>query len=302
MNTAADRPRLDLADRTVLITGANAGIGYWCAELLAARGARVLMACRSAERAATAIDTIRAHVPDADVRTVPIDLGSLDSIRSAAETLDERIDVLICNAGIKAANRDARTTDELDLMMGTNFLDHFALVAQLESRLADDARVVAVGSLAHRFANLDPTRLAQPWRGSSLRQYARSKAALMSFVFELDRRWAESPRSAVCAHPGYAVDPLTPERRGVAEATPFVRALAAPSRLLVQGKDGGAAPIVHAATAADVASGDYWGPSGFLEFRGAPARARTSADVRAAAQGTALWSVAETLTGVRFRV
>lgn len=300
MNIAADHPRLDLTDRTVLVTGANAGIGYWCAELLAARGARVLMACRSAERAATALASIHSQLPQADLQILPVDLGSLDSIRSAAATLDERIDVLICNAGIKAANRDARTADEFDLMMGTNFLGHFALLAQLESRLADDARVVAVGSLAHRFADLDPTRLAEPWRGSSLRQYARSKAALMSFTFELDRRWAGSSRAAVCAHPGYAVDPLTPERRGVVEVATLVRALAAPNRLLVQGKDGGAAPLIHAATASDVASGDYWGPSGFLEFRGTPTRAKASARVRSAAQGAALWSAAETLTGVRF--
>lgn len=300
MNVSAEHPRLDLTDRTVLITGANAGIGYWCAELLAARGARVLMACRSAQRAAAAASSIRSRVPQADLLTFPVDLGSLDSIRRAAATLDERIDVLICNAGVKVANHAARTSDGLDLMMGTNFLGHFALIAHLESWLADDARLVTVGSLAHRFADLDPTQLAKPWRGSSLRQYARSKAALMAFTFEIDRRWAESSRSAVCAHPGYAVDPLTPERRGVAEVSPLIRTLAAPSRLVVQGKDRGALPIVHAATAAGVATGDYWGPSGFLEFRGALTQVKASAQVRSVTQGGTLWSAAETLTGARF--
>lgn len=290
----------DLLGRTMLVTGANAGIGYWCAEQLAARGARVLLGCRSPERAATAVAAIRAQVPDADIRVLPLDLGSLDSVAEASSDLGERLDAVICNAGVKAADRSARTSDGFDLMVGTNFLGHFALVAQLEPVLAPDARVVAVGSIAHRFATLDPATLDAPWAGSSLRQYGRSKAALMSFAFELSRRWSGSSRMAVCAHPGYAVDPLTPPRPGLAEVSGFVRALSAPSRVIVQGKDGGALPIVHAATAAEVVSGEYWGPGGLLEFRGAPARVAASDEVRSAAIGSALWTAAEGLTQVRF--
>ncbi|MBT2495189.1 SDR family NAD(P)-dependent oxidoreductase [Microbacterium sp. ISL-59] len=293
-------PARDLLGRTMLVTGANAGIGYWCAEQLAARGARVLLGCRSAERAATAVTAIRAQVPDADLRVLPLDLGSLDSVAEASADVGERIDAVICNAGVKAADRSARTSDGFDLMVGTNFLGHFALVAQLEPVLAPDARVVAVGSIAHRFATLAPATLDARWTGSSLRQYGRSKAALMSFAFELSRRWSGSSRMAVCAHPGYAVDQLTPSRPGLAEVSGFVRALSAPSRALVQGKDGGALPIVHAATAAEVVSGEYWGPGGLLEFRGAPARVAASDEVRSAAIGTALWAAAESITGVRF--
>lgn len=290
----------DLLGRTMLVTGANAGIGYWCAEQLAARGARILLGCRSPERAATAVTAIREQAPDADLRVLPLDLGALDSVRSAAAGIGERIDAVICNAGVKAADRSARTSDGFDLMVGTNFLGHFALVAQLEPTLAPDARVVAVGSIAHRFATLEPATLDAPWTGSSLRQYGRSKAALMAFTFELSRRWSGSSRIAVCAHPGYAVDPLTPPRPGLAEVSGVVRALSAPTRLLVQGKDGGALPVVHAATAADVKNGDYWGPGGLLEFRGAPARVVASDEVRSAAIGAALWAASESITGVRF--
>lgn len=285
--------------RTILVTGANAGIGYWCAEQLASRGVRVLMGCRSAERSETAAAAIRARVPDASLRILPLDLGSLDSVARAAAEVDEPLDAVICNAGVKTASRDARTSDGFDLMMGTNFLGHFALIAQLEHRLTPDARMVAVGSLAHRFAHVEPTRLAEPWRGPSLRQYGRSKAALMAFAFELDRRWTESARSAVCAHPGYAVDPLTPLREGIVEVPGILRALAAVTRLLVQGKDGGAVPIVHAATDADVVSGDYWGPSGLAEFQGAPVRVTASDEVRSVDVGRSLWVAAETITGVR---
>ncbi|MBT2484736.1 MULTISPECIES: SDR family NAD(P)-dependent oxidoreductase [unclassified Microbacterium] len=299
MDAPATKPQ-DLDGRTILITGANTGIGYWCAESLAARGARVLLGCRSAERAATAVDAIRLHVPDADLGVVGLDLGSLDSVRRAAAEIGERLDAVICNAGVKSARRDAKTSDGLDLMMGTNFLGHFALVARLEPLLADDARVVAVGSLAHRFARIDPGELSRPWKGSSLRRYGRSKAALMAFVFELDRRWSGTGRSAVCAHPGYAVDPLTAPRPGSVEVSAALRRLAALSRPFVQGKDDGAAPVIHAATAAGVQSGDYWGPSGKLEFRGTPARVAVSAEVRSADTGAALWPAAEQLTGVRF--
>jgi NAD(P)-dependent dehydrogenase (short-subunit alcohol dehydrogenase family) len=292
----------DLAGRTILVTGANAGIGYWCAEILAGHGARVLLGCRSTERAEVAASSIRAHAPGADLGIVPIDLGSLVSITAAAASMGERIDAVICNAGVKAADRGARTADGLDLMVGTNFVGHFALIARLGDVLADDARVVAVGSLAHRFAEIDPATLAQPWTGPSLRQYGRSKAALMAFAFELNRRWRGSSRSALCAHPGYAVDPLTPHRDGLAEVSTVTRALAALSRPLVQGKDAGAAPIVHAAVAADATGGDYWGPGGLLEFRGAPRRVAASAQVRSVDVGADLWSVAEHMAGVRFRI
>lgn len=292
----------DLEGRTILITGANAGIGYWCAEILATRGARVVLGCRSSERAQTAASSIRAHVPGADVGILPLDLGSLESIAQAAARVDERLDGVIGNAGVKAADPDARTRDGLDLMVGTNALGHFALVAQLAPMLAPDARVVAVGSIAHRFADIDPMTLSQPWTGASLRQYGRSKAALMALAFELARRWRGSGRSALCAHPGYAVDPLTPARDGLAPVPPAVRALASPTRVLVQGKDAGAAPIVHAATAADATGGDYWGPGGLLEFRGAPKRVAAGEQVRSAEIGAELWSVAEELTGVGFTV
>lgn len=298
MDAAPPLPR-DLLGRTMLVTGANAGIGYWCAEQLAARGARVLLGCRSPERAATAVTAIREQVPDADLRVVPLDLGSLDGVATAAD-VGERIDAVVCNAGVKAADRSARTSDGFDLMVGTNFLGHFALVAQLEPHLAPDARVVTVGSIAHRFATLDPATLDAPWTGSSLRQYGRSKAALMAFTFELSRRWSGSPRMSVSAHPGYAIDPLTPPRPGLAEVSGFVRALATPTRMLVQGKDGGALPIVHTATSGEVTNGDYWGPGGLLEFRGAPARVAASEEVRSTAIGAALWAAAESITRVRF--
>ncbi|PCE16114.1 hypothetical protein AUC47_09160 [Microbacterium sp. SZ1] len=292
----------DLVGRTALVTGANAGIGYWCAEQLAARGARVLLGCRSTERAGVAERSIRERVEGADVGILSLDLGSLTSVATAAASVDEPLHGVICNAGVKAADPDDRTADEHDLMIGTNALGHFALLAQLLPSLAPDARVVAVGSIAHRFARIDPGTIDAAWTGASLRQYGRSKAAVMALAFELDRRWRGTARSALCAHPGYAVDPLTPIRDGLAPVRPIARRLASLTRGLVQGKDAGAAPIVHAATSPDATGGDYWGPGGLLEFRGAPRRVRASDEVRSRSTGAALWTAAEQLTGVRFDV
>jgi len=290
----------DLAGRTFLVTGANAGIGYWCAELLAARGARVVLGCRSVDRATVAERSIRTHVEGADVGILSLDLGALTGIAAAAASVDEPLHGVICNAGVKAADRGERTADGHDLMIGTNALGHFALLARLAPALAPDARVIAVGSIAHRFARISPDTLDAPWTGSSLRQYGRSKAALMALAFELDRRWRGTARSALCAHPGYAVDPLTPERDGLAPVRPSTRRLASLTRGVVQGKDAGAAPIVHAAASPDATGGDYWGPGGLLEFRGAPRRVRASDEVRSREVGAALWTAAEELTGVTF--
>ncbi|MGM1016646.1 MAG: SDR family NAD(P)-dependent oxidoreductase [Actinomycetota bacterium] len=292
--------RDDLRGSTVLITGANAGLGYWCSETLAGRGARVLLACRSHRRAKAASAAIREQYPSADLRVVPLDLGDRARIEACVEMLDEPIDTIICNAGVKSAPRGARTADGVELMMGTNFLGHFALLARASRLLSPRGRVVAVGSLAHRFADVDPARLTADRRDSSLRQYARSKAALMSFAFELDRRWSDTGRSALVAHPGYAIDPLTPARTGMPSAPRLLRAVAAPFRLLMQGKDEGANPIVHAATAADAVGGDFWGPGGPLEFRGASRRVPASPAVRDVAHAVDLWRAAEDITGVRF--
>ena len=108
---AAPPPPGDLLGRTVLVTGANAGIGYWYAEQLSTRGARVLLGCRSPERARTAVTAIRSQVPGADLRVLTLDLGSLDSVARAAAEVDEKLDAVIGNAGVKAADRSARTSD-----------------------------------------------------------------------------------------------------------------------------------------------------------------------------------------------
>ncbi|PPF65726.1 short-chain dehydrogenase [Clavibacter michiganensis] len=308
---AAGAPELpELAGRTVLVTGANGGVGFWTSVQLAAAGARVLLACRSAERGDAAARAVQARVPGADVEVVPLDLARLDSVDACVAAVREDLDAIVANAGVTPAGGHARhrrtTVDGFEEMMGTNALGHLALVAGLAPRLRDRGRVVMLGSLAHRFSPLDLGDLAGEGRMPALVRYGRSKTACMMLAAELDRRWraAGSDRIALSAHPGYAVDVLTPPQDPGALATGSAavrRRVAAPARMLVQGKDAGAWPVVHAAVADGVSGGAFWGPSGPSELRGAPAPAFVAEHARSAAVAEQLWAAAEDATGIRFR-
>lgn len=304
-------PRLpDLAGRTVLVTGANGGVGFWTSAQLAATGARVLLACRSAERGDAALRAIRARVPGADAEVVALDLASLASVEACVAAVRDDLDAIVANAGVTPAGGRARhrrtTVDGFEEMMGTNALGHFALVAGLAPRLRAGGRVVMLGSLAHRFSPLDLGDLAGERRMPALVRYGRSKTAVMMLAGELDRRWraAGSDRVALSAHPGYAVDALTPPQdpaagpRGAAAAR---RRLVRAGRVVVQGKDAGAWPVVHAAVADGVTGGAFWGPDGPLELKGRPAPAFVAEHARSESVAEQLWSAAEDATGIRFR-
>jgi NAD(P)-dependent dehydrogenase (short-subunit alcohol dehydrogenase family) len=307
---AVSIPLPDLAGRTALVTGANGGVGFWTAVRLAGAGARVLLACRSAERGDAAARAIQARVGGADVDVVALDLGSLASVEACASAVREGLDAIVANAGVTPARGRARrrrtTVDGFEELMGVNALGHFALVAGLAPRLRPAGRVVMLGSLAHRFSPLDLGDLAGERRMPPLVRYGRSKTACMMIAAELDRRYraAGSDRIALAAHPGYAVDALTPPRDPAARpagAAAARRLVAGAARVLVQGKDDGAAPVAHAAAAHGITGGDLWGPGGPLELRGAPAPAFVAEHARSRAVAEQLWAAAEDATGSRFR-
>ena len=134
--TASDVP--DQSGRTFLVTGANTGIGFEAAKVLAERGGRVLLGCRSEERAAEAIERIEAAVDGADLRFIPLDQGDLASVAAAADLVaeEERLDVLVNNAGIMMPPREL-TTDGFESQFGVNHLGTFALTCQLLDKLAE---------------------------------------------------------------------------------------------------------------------------------------------------------------------
>ena len=301
--TAADIP--DQTGRTVVITGANSGLGLRSAEALAAKGARVLLACRNAEKATMALETVKAEAtgPMPEVRA--LDLQSLASVRACASALTdelESLDVLMNNAGVMAVPR-VTTEDGFESQLGTNHLGHFALTGLLLPTLlaAAEPRVVTVASNAHNLGRMDFDDLFFERRHySRWRAYAQSKLANLLFTSELQRRAVEhkTALTAVAAHPGYAATNLT---SGPATGFAFLRPLfSMADKVIGQPDHMGALPQLYAATMPDVMADDYWGPDAFREQRGHPTRVGRTKHAQSATDAERLWQRSEELTGVTY--
>jgi NAD(P)-dependent dehydrogenase (short-subunit alcohol dehydrogenase family) len=284
--TLADLP--PMAGRTVVITGANSGLGRACAEALAARGARVLMAVRDPAKGHEAAATMTG-----DVHVRRLDLADLPSVRAFAAAIDEPVNLLVNNAGLMAPPL-GRTVDGFELQFGTNHLGHFALTNLLLPRITD--RVVTVSSNAHRLGTIDFTDLNwEHRRYRGLRAYGQSKLANLLFTAELQRRLdaVGSPLRAVAAHPGVVATNIfrTPGRLADVQRRVSTR--------LLRTAQSGALPTLYAAVA-DVPGGSYAGPGSLVRGRGAPtlvARSRAARDPDVARR---LWEVSEQLTGTTF--
>jgi len=299
--TAADIP--DQTGRTILITGANSGLGLRSAEALSAKGARVLMACRNATKAATALEAVKAKATGPAPEVVALDLSSLASVRECAEQVTSelpQLDVLMNNAGIMAVPK-AKTADGFESQMGTNHLGHFALTGRLLPCLlaAPEPRVVTVSSNGHRIGRISFDDLFfDRARYSRWRAYGQTKLANLLFTSELQRRAVQhgTALTAAAAHPGYAATNLTSGPAiGAALLKPF---LALGDKLVGQPDHMGALPQLYAATMPDVGPDDYWGPDGFREQRGYPMRVGRSERALDEASAGRLWNRSEELTDV----
>ena len=295
-----------IEDRDVIITGGNSGIGFEAARVLAARGARVVLACRDAARGEAARARILAESAHAAVSVSALDLASLASVRSFAERFAAEhasLAVLVNNAGVMALPQ-GRTADGFEVQLGTNHLGHFALTAALFPllRKASSARVVTVSSLMHkpyRFPIDDPMseHRYEPWRA-----YAASKLANVYFMRELDRRLrlAGDPTMSIACHPGYSATNLT--TAGMRAHGGFFSRVGAllGDRLIAQSAAQGALPILFAAVSPEARGGTMIGPDGIGEMRGYPVPVSIAAHGLDEAMAQRIWSLTEELTGVRF--
>ncbi|MCW2990453.1 MAG: putative oxidoreductase, short-chain dehydrogenase/reductase family [Solirubrobacterales bacterium] len=276
--------------RTILITGANSGIGLAAARAFAARGDRVVLAVRNAEKGERAAASIEGET---EVRS--LDLTDLASVRAFAAAWSGGIDVLVNNAGVMAVP-EGRTTDGFELQIGTNHLGHFALTNLLLPDIT--GRVVSIASGAHRLGRIDLEDLNWERRKyDRWRAYGQSKLANLLFVLELQRRLDEagSPVRAVAAHPGYASTSLQGHTGNrLQHALMWVA-----NRTVAQSDAAGAAPTVYAATD-DVPGNAYVGPDGFQEMRGKPTLVGRSSQALDEATARGLWALSEQLTGVTF--
>jgi len=293
----------DLTGRIVVVTGATSGLGLCCTRTLAAHGAEVILAVRSVTLGQEVAEEIANHHPNAKLAVIELDLASLASVKAfAAHALElPRIDVLLNNAGLGLMPERKLTKDGFELQWGTNHLGHFALTAQLIPALlrAPSPRVVTVASMAHRRGKIlwDDPNQSHTYSGRTA--YNQSKLANLMFALELAARATEqgSKIASIAAHPGLAL-------------TGFLTAAGLPgwmrqigviaSKLLGQSAAAGAAPSLYAATMADVQNGDYWGPDGFKEIRGLPARATVWPHARNRADWQRLWAITVAQTGLDF--
>jgi NAD(P)-dependent dehydrogenase (short-subunit alcohol dehydrogenase family) len=288
------------AGRTALVTGANSGIGFETARVLAERGAAVVLACRDPGKASAAAARIAAAAPRASLSVVRLDLASLASIRAAAEELragHDRLDLVINNAGLMMPPY-GRTEDGFELQFGTNHLGHFALTGLLLDRMmpVPGSRVVTLSSNGHRMGRIDFGNLQ--WEHAYRRPaaYGRSKLANLLFTYELQRRLAAAgaATAALAAHPGTSRTELTRHLPAWMRAG----ALVVPN----QSSAMGALPTLRAATDPCARGGEYYGPAGFGEFTGPARRVESSARSRDGEAARRLWDESERLTEVTYPV
>jgi NAD(P)-dependent dehydrogenase (short-subunit alcohol dehydrogenase family) len=283
--TSADMP--DQSARTVIVTGANSGVGQATAHALAAAGARVILACRNIDKgkaaAATMADTVEVRA---------LDLASLASVREFAESIDEPVDVLVNNAGVMAVPH-RHTADGFEMQIGTNHLGHFALTGLLLDRVRE--RVVTVSSSFHWFGRVDLTDLN--WERRRYRRwlaYEQSKLANLLFAYELSRKLAAagSPVRSYAAHPGYASTNLMSHTETLLDTV-----MALGNRLIAQSATMGALPTLYAATV-DLPNGAFVGPAAYAW--GYPTTTSSSPASHNRETAAELWSLSEKLTGVTF--
>jgi len=215
----------DCTDSTVVVTGANSGLGFEATRAFARKGATVIMACRSTERGREAAADITGSVGDtgATLNVRECDLASLDSIETFTAGVErdyDGLDVLCNNAGVMAIPR-RETEDGFETQLGVNHLGHFALTGQLlEPLVVGDAtsRIVTHSSGAHEMGELEFEDLNRENSYGKWEAYGQSKLANLLFAYELQRRLEAAGADAisVACHPGYAATNL--QYRGPREA------------------------------------------------------------------------------------
>lgn len=296
----------DQTGRTFVVTGATAGIGYFAAEQLAAAGAHVVLASRSAAKLRVAQDAIRTQVPDASLGSVVVELSSLRSVDDAVAELAHlpRLDGILLNGASMDMGRKRLTDDGLPLLLGTHVAANVRLAAGILPQLVASAtehgtlgRIVhtSTGFVKQFRFDLDDVRAIPR---TSIGAYTKAKTATEVFAFELNRRLREQglPVASLVTRPGVGVDAKTPERAGIRDATtPNQRN---PYTPWAQGKDTAAWSAVRALTDPAVRGGEYFSPSGAL--RGEPITVplleRTANPSREVAES--VWRQLEDLAGV----
>lgn len=291
----------DQTGRVAVVTGATSGTGLEAARVLAGRGATVVVAGRNPLKVDEAARRIRLMHRGAQVETQHLDLASLASVRAAAADLlarFDRLDLLLNNAGVMVPPF-GKTEDGFETQLGTNHFGPFALTGLLLERLlaTPGSRVVTMSSGVHRMGRIHFDDLHFDGGYRAWAAYGQSKLANLLFAYELQRRLeaAGAATVSVAAHPGWARTELQRHAGWIR----WLKALGLEA-LLSQDALGGALPLLRAATDPAAKGGEYFGPSGFQELKGAPARVESSPLSHDRDLQRRLWALSEQATGVTF--
>lgn len=290
--------------RSVIVTGANSGLGLETVKAFAARDAQVILAVRNTEAGEQVASELRRENPGSKLKVMRLDLADLGSVRSFAQTFQQehaRLDLLINNAGVMAIPR--RTTkDGFEMQFGTNHLGHFALTGLLlPALLATPAsRIVTVSSRAHVIGRMNFNDLMGNKRYSPWLAYGQSKLANLLFTLELQRqlRLARSGTLAVSCHPGWSATNLQYVAPQMSGSGFMMWANQLANRLFSQPASQGVLPTLYAATSSTIEGGEYIGPH--QDTRGHPVRVRANPRAYDAGAAKQLWAISEDLTGVHY--
>lgn len=286
MNWTTDTIK-DQSGKTVLITGANTGLGFQTALELAKKNAFVILAGRSADKINKAIADIKVEVPTAKLEAGIVDLSDLESVQKFADSIVEkhdRLDILINNAGVMFPP-PSKTKGGYELQFGVNFMAHFALTARLFKLLnsTNNSRVVTLSSIAHKngVIDFDNLKLEKPF--DKFREYGQSKVADLIFTFELQKRLENNGATTISvgAHPGISkTELLRTDKPAMIDTVPHMTA------------NQGAFSSLYAATE-NIKGGSYIGPDGEGEMTGYPGHAFIAEYAKDEVIGGKLWTYAE---------
>jgi len=304
--TAAEIP--DLKGKTVIITGANSGLGYQASLDLAKKNARVIMAVGNRDRGKASCDKILALVPEAEVLVMKLDLSNIESVKHFANTFLEefdRLDILINNAGVMAIPL-MRTSQDFEMQFGTNHLGHFVLTALLMEIInkTRDSRIINVTSLIYKRGRIDFEDLNWVKSYSKWDAYGQSKLANLLFTIELDRRLklAGKKTLALAAHPGYTSTNLQIQGAEIEKANFMKSVIKLANMLFGQPVSKGVLPILFAATSPFAKPGGFYGPGGLFGMYGYPVEETMDPKRVDPMEALKLWEVSERLTGIKFTI
>lgn len=288
-----------LEGKTIIVTGANSGIGFYVAQKFTQLGAQVILACRNKERAIKAVETIRKNCPNgkANCKYIHLDLNNFDSIKKFAETINTQhptIDILIHNAGVIMQTKSCQSKNGFDCHIATNCLGPFLLTLQLLDNLKNSkqARIITVSSLIEKLNIIKLNKFAKKETMSWL-AYTQSKTANLILSYELDRRLKKADIKnikAVASHPGLTVTNSC-QLKGFIKK--FIHSLSMPI-------EQGAMSLIIAATSDKLKGGEYIGFDGILSTGGTPSLNKSSKITYNKKVAKQLWKKCEELTNCKY--